>query len=78
MTRAIDFSELEHVDRKVMVKALCCVVLLAATVVGHSKGQTSNLGFNASLDVLRLSPNTVVRFSSLFFFFARWLNSLHF
>ena len=57
------------------MEALFCVVFAVATAVGYSKGQTSNLGHNASIDVLRLSPNDIVRFSLLLF--ARRLNSPH-
>ena len=67
MTRAIDFSELEHVDRKAMVKALFCVIFAVTTTVGYSKSQTSNLGCNTLIDVLGLSPKAVVHFLALFF-----------
>lgn len=48
-----------------MVKALCCVVFAVATAVGYSRSQTSIIGPNASMNVLKLSPDAVVRFSSL-------------
>ena len=40
-------------------------VLAVATAAGYSKSQTSNLRPNALINVLKLSPNAVVRFSSL-------------
>ena len=48
-----------------MAKTLCHAVLAVATAAGYSKSQTINLGSNASINVLKLSPNAVVRFSSL-------------
>ena len=48
-----------------MVKMLYRAVLAVATAAGYSKSQTSNLGPNASINVLKLSPNAVLRFSSL-------------
>ena len=48
-----------------MVKMLYCAVLAVATAAGYSKSQTSNLRPNTSINVLKLSPSAVVRFSSL-------------
>ena len=58
------------------MEALFCVVFAVATAVGYSKGQTSNLRPNASIDVLKLSPNNIVRFSLLPFCTTAELTSL--
>ena len=67
ISRATGFSELKQLDNNAMVKVSYCIVLPVATAVGYSKGQMSNLGPNAPIDVLKLSPNDVVCFSLLLF-----------
>ena len=60
-----------------MVKASYCVVLPVTNTVGYSKGQTNDLGPNAPVDVLKLSPNDVVRFSLLLLCTMAELTSLY-